>query len=244
MSNLQINGLLLGSGAPTIAVSLTETSRDGLVRQARAAKAADLLEWRADYFPSARPEDILPALAFLRQHAGKPVLFTFRSAAEGGEKPLDDDAYGQLYRAVIAQGAAGAVDIELSRGQALCRELAGQARQAGLCAVLSSHDFTATPPKEEMLRRLAEMRGLGADLPKIAVWPQSEADVLALLEACHISRQSGPLVAIAMGGLGRVSRVAAGLFGSALTFCAAGACSAPGQIDAAQMRQMLDMLYT
>lgn len=246
MSVIQIRGLPLGDGVPKIAVPLTAKNSEELLCQAAQAEAADLLEWRADHYASCRSNDILPALARLREAVGeKPLLFTLRSAGEGGEAALADEEYAALCRAVIAQGAADAVDIEWSRG-ALAGNLVTDARRAGLRTIVSSHDFSATPSEDEMLHRLAAMKALGADLPKLAVWPQSEADVLALLKICETfahQEDGSPLIAIAMGGLGRVSRVAAGLFGSALTFGAAGASSAPGQIDATQLRQMLELLY-
>jgi 3-dehydroquinate dehydratase-1 len=48
---------------------------------------------------------------------------------------------------------------------------------------------------------------------------------------------------MAMGPLGVVSRLAGEVFGSVLTFGTVGAASAPGQVDAARLRDALDLLH-
>ena len=85
---------------------------------------------------------------------------------------------------------------------------------------------------------------LGADIPKIAVMPQSKKDVLTLLAATeemaseHADR---PIITISMGKDGMISRLCGEVFGSALTFGTAGKASAPGQINVDELRQVLEM---
>lgn len=65
------------------------------------------------------------------------------------------------------------------------------------------------------------MQDLGADLPKIAVMPQSPQDVLTLLAATLTMKEkyaTRPLITMSMGKSGGVSRVTGRLFGSAMTF--------------------------
>ena len=69
----------------------------------------------------------------------------------------------------------------------------------------------------------------GADIIKIAVMARSTADVTRLLrftEDCKV-----PLVTIAMGPLGSVSRVIAPLFGSLFTYGFIHRPVAPGQLS-------------
>ena len=47
--------------------------------------------------------------------------------------------------------------------------------------IASNHDFRKTPSKEELIARMRKMQELGADIPKIAVMPQSTEDLLTLL---------------------------------------------------------------
>ena len=62
-------------------------------------------------------------------------------------------------------------------------------KENGVVIVGSNHDFAKTPEKDEIVKRLVYMKEVGADLPKIAVMPKTEADVEALLlattEAAH-----------------------------------------------------------
>ena len=91
---------------------------------------------------------------------------------------------------------------------------------------------------------LEKMEQLGADICKVAVMPHTPEDVLTLLSATEErARVSGvPLITMAMGPLGTVSRVCGELVGSCLTFGTLGAASAPGQLPAQQLAEMLELL--
>ena len=104
--------------------------------------------------------------------------------------------------------------------------------------------FVKTPPREEIISRLERMEQLGADICKVAVMPHTPEDVLTLLSATEErARVSGvPLITMAMGPLGTVSRVCGELVGSCLTFGTLGAASAPGQLPAEKLAQTLEML--
>ena len=112
--------------------------------------------------------------------------------------------------------------------------------------VASNHDFDKTPEKEELVHRLCKMQELGADIPKIAVMPQNKKDVLTLLAATeemaseHADR---PIITMSMAGTGLVSRLCGEVFGSALTFGAVGKASAPGQMNAADLNTVLNLIH-
>jgi 3-dehydroquinate dehydratase-1 len=74
--------------------------------------------------------------------------------------------------------------------------------------------------------------------------PQSIEDVQRLLAATlRASRELPiPVITMSMGGLGAVSRICGGVFGSALTFAVGAAASAPGQIAIEDVRAALDVL--
>ena len=96
-----------------------------------------------------------------------------------------------------------------------------------------------------MVRRLLFMQDeLGADILKIAVMPQSRADVLSLLAATEEAsrRAHQPVVTMSMGPLGVVSRVCGQSFGSAATFGSAKSASAPGQMDVSSLDCVLRAL--
>ena len=90
------------------------------------------------------------------------------------------------------------------------------------------------------------MQEYRADIPKIAVMPKSVADVITLLDATHTMKTQyadRPLITMSMGGKGVISRLAGEVFGSAFTFGAGKEASAPGQIQVADLRMVLEILH-
>ena len=249
-----VKGVTIGAGAPKVIVPLTGATRDALVAQAErlaalgAGVGPDVAEWRADLYDDV--EDIAAVVATGRRLAaalaGIPVLFTFRTDREGGERPLSEDCYVALLLAVVAAGVVDLVDVELMGTPERVREVVEFAHKHGAAVVMSNHDFTGTPGKDEIVARLRRMQELGADLPKIAVMPRSPADVLVLLDATYTmasQHADRPLITMAMAGDGVVSRLAGEIFGSACTFAMNGEASAPGQVPLADLRRSLALIH-
>jgi hypothetical protein len=96
-----------------------------------------------------------------------------------------------------------------------------------------------------MVSRMVAMQQAGADLPKLAVMPQSRADVLELLAATAEMTDhhpETPVITMSMGALGAVSRLCGEAFGSAMTFANPGTASAPGQVGLDVVNAVLDSL--
>jgi len=77
--------------------------------------------------------------------------------------------------------------------------------------------------------------------------PQEKSDVVMLLSATmemYDKYATGPIVTMSMSRTGVVSRVIGESTGSAITFGAAGKASAPGQIPAEKMAELLEALHT
>ena len=85
---IQIKNLTIGAGIPKICVPLTGTTREKICQEAEDAKkaAADLVEWRADFFEELmNPEACQNVLEALAEILGEtPLLFTIRTSEEGG----------------------------------------------------------------------------------------------------------------------------------------------------------------
>ena len=70
--------------------------------------------------------------------------------------------------------------------------------------------------------------------------------VLDLLSATVTYYEQGmhnPVIAMAMGGVGVISRLAGEFFGSAVTFASEGQISAPGQIPVQEAKQIIQILH-
>ena len=210
---------------------------------------ADIVEWRVDFYEDVMSTD--KVLMVITRLVGilkdKPVLFTFRTKAEGGEKDIAEDDYIKLIKEVIKQNIVGAVDVELFKGENVLEQISTYAKDYGVKVVASNHDFNKTPEKEEIKRRLILMKEKGAHVSKMAVMPQSEADVVTLLAATEeVNRENENMTVItmSMGKLGVISRLGGGIFGSAMTFGAKddASASAPGQVKVELLKGILEMI--
>lgn len=247
---VQIGALRIGEGMPKTIVPITGATAEIALQQAAAiaaSPATDLAEWRIDYLDIATDAPALTALGKRIQQAlgGKPLIVTFRTKAEGGATPISDAAYGALNAALVRGGFAQLIDVEMFRDPTVVEALVTAAHRAGVKVVMSSHEFQATPAREEIVARLLKQQALGADVLKIAVMPHDAGDVLALLDATWQVRQRSdrPLLTMAMGGTGVVSRLAGETFGQALTFGMIGTPSAPGQVEVDQLHAVLQVIH-
>ena len=250
MQTVKIRNLEIGAGAPKVIVPIVGKTREEILAKAAELKgtALDMVEWRADFCECA-PESakLLEIAEALRAALGEtPLLFTFRTSREGGEKTLALADYTELNRQIAQSGLVDAVDVEIFAGEEVAVQNIAAIHAAGAVVIGSNHDFAATPPKEEILCRLRKMQELGADIAKIAVMPHSPADVITLLDATQEMAEKyavRPIVAMSMGPLGVISRLGGEVFGSAMTFGAVGQVSAPGQIPAEQLQTVLKVLH-
>lgn len=210
-------------------------------------KAPDVLEWRVDFFePIASVSHVLQALQAIKNIAPQtPLLFTRRSVREGGQPIAIDEAQVlNLGEAVCASGQVQALDWELASPADDLRRVRAYTRAHGVQCVLSSHNFAYTPALSTLRDLFLRAEQLGADVAKVAVMPRDASDVLNLLQASHAAAQQLriPLIAMAMGPLGAITRLVGGEFGSALTFAVGASASAPGQVPIEALRSALELV--
>lgn len=224
---------------PGICVPLTGPGLSEIFEEIKACAGlpVDVLEWRADYYTG----DILQALPQIKEKAGNlPLLCTVRTKQEGGVATLSTQEYENLVGQVIDNMACDGVDIEWSCGAQRVERLSVEARERSIATIISKHDFEKTPPEQELLSVLLEMKQVGGGVPKYAVTPKSPADVIALLSATEKAFQAiGPVITMSMGNLGKMTRAAGGIVGSCLTFGSVKNTSAPGQIKVELLARML-----
>lgn len=247
---VKVRNVEIGTGIPKICVPIVGVTQGEILTAARDIKRskADVAEWRVDWyediFDSAKTEE---TLRNLRTELGEmPLLFTFRTAREGGEREIPKDAYTELNRRAARSGLIDLVDVEIFMGDDAVRAILETAHEHGVKVVASNHDFHGTPDQADIVSRLRRMQELGADIPKIAVMPQSKKDVLTLLDATEemVSEYADrPVITMSMSGTGVISRLCGEVFGSALTFGAVGRTSAPGQMRAEDLAEVLEILH-
>ncbi len=250
MKTIQLRNVTIGSGAPKVIIPIVATTEEEIILKAKALGqlSLDVVEWRADFFKDVFHLDkVLELLHSLRTVLGeKPILFTFRTKKEGGEKEIGMAEYTALNKLAARSGCVDAVDVEIFSGDAVVRENIENLHNAGVVVVGSNHDFDRTPDKEDLLYRLRKMQDMDADIPKLAVMPQSRADVLTLLcatEEMYSKYADRPIITMSMSALGGISRVCGEVFGSSMTFGSVGQVSAPGQIPADRLNIVLEIIH-
>ena len=239
----------LGEGMPKIIVPVMGGDLAAIrASAARAAQAgADIIELRIDSL-SAMPaaEEAVAACRAVRDEAGEiPLLFTLRTERDGGAGSADAAAYEALLLSVAAAGCCEAIDCELSVGDEAFERVVRAAHASGVSVIGSSHAFEGLTDMRVAAGWLLHQRALGADVCKVAVMVRDELEALdasrAMLEAAK--GLDAPVVAIAMGSAGVLSRIGAQSMGSCMTFGTAGEASAPGQIDARTLRVLLSAVH-
>lgn len=251
IETLHVKGITIGEGRPKLIVPISESLQSKVLDKARelsAVNEVDVVELRLDPLDSVADTSAIARLS--RQVydivGRKALLVTFRTKPEGGKKDIADADYCALYQEILTHGKLDLLDIEMFRNEVLVHKLVAHAHEIGVGIVMSSHDFEKTPPQEEMIRRLRLQQEKGADVLKIAASPKDAGDVLTLMNATwemYSKYARKPLLTMAMGGTGVVSRLSGELTGSAMAFGMVGKSSAPGQIDAQDLHRVLDIIH-
>lgn len=246
-----IKGLTIGDGIPKICVPMVSENLIQLKEEAALLRSLDpdIVEWRADFFREVENFDkVEEALNEIRSILNDiPLIFTFRSAREGGQLEISNEYYFELNKKIVGTGHIDIIDVELFNDQNNIKSLIKEAHGNNVFVIISNHDFEKTPSKDEIISRLRKAQELGGDIPKIAVMPKNSSDVLTLLEATNTMNEEyadRPLITMSMSGKGVISRLTGELFGSAITFGAAKKASAPGQVPVDQLRNVLNVLHS
>ena len=250
IKTVKVKNIVLGESIPKICIPLVAKTEEDFIAAAKNLEGVslDLVEIRIDHFNKVEDlESVLNLLKKIREVLIEtPLLFTFRTLKEGGEKELATENYVKLNNEVAKSKLVDIVDVELFTGDEFVKEMIEVAHENGVKVIMSNHDFFKTPSKDEIVSRLCKMQELGADIVKIALMPEKEEDVLTVLSATLDMKKNHakvPVVTMSMGGKGVISRVAGEIFGSDMTFGAVNKVSAPGQLEAGKLVEILKALH-
>ncbi len=247
---ISLKNILIGEGIPKICVPMVGKTLPDLIEEASYLQSLniDLVEWRVDFFELVENVDeVVAALNDIRIILREmPLIFTFRSMKEGGEREISLDYYFALNRTIVETGLVDLIDIELFNEESQMKGLVKHAHENNVFVIISNHDFDKTPDKEEIISRLRRAQELGGDIPKIAVMPKKVADVITLLDATTTMTEQfadRPIITMSMAGKGVISRMTGELFGSSITFASAKKASAPGQIAVEDLKDVMNLLH-
>ena len=197
---------------------------------------ADIIEWRADFLPKEAILQVAPAI--FENFAGRELLFTLRTRAEGGEIDLDSAEYVQIIKDVAQLYQPEYIDFEYFSHKDVFEEMLDFPN-----LVLSYHNFQETP--ENMMEILSELTSLTPKVVKVSVMAHTEQDVLDLMNFTRGFKTLNPeqeYVTISMGKVGKVSRITSDVTGSSWSFASLDEASAPGQISLSSMKKIREIL--
>jgi len=132
-------------------------------------------------------------------------------------------------------------------------DLAHRVRDSGLKLILTvripQEGGREVRNREEIFRRVAplsdftdvELRERASGIPKIAVRANSMEDVARLL--CIGHQEKYDKILIAMGEVGKISRIAGFVFGSVITYASLDESLAPGQIPLEETVKLRELFY-
>lgn len=247
---LDIKGCKIGEGPSKAIISVMGANLQECLDVIEEGKAngVQMFEWRGDFHddrhdPAKMVEDGRAIAAAVPEH---PLLFTFRSTSQGGQDSFSAEEYVALNKALIEAEILDIVDIETWIGDDYMIELINLAHEHGVYAMPSYHNFRGTPSVEWMIGLMEHMWDLGADIAKCATMAKNFGDALRLIQATYEVGElyaNGPMLTMAMGREGSISRLAGEYYGNDITFCALRASSAPGQVGVVQARRIMDELH-
>ena len=192
---------------------------------------ADIIEWRADFLPKELSCRQHPTI--FEKFAGRELVFTLRTRAEGGQIELSSEEYVQIIKEVAQLYQPDYIDFEYFSYRDVFEEMLEFPN-----LVLSYHNFQETP--ENLMEILSELTSLNPKVVKIAVMAHTEQDVLDLMNFTRGFKTLNPeqeYVTISMGKMGKVSRITSDVTGSSWSFASLDEASAPGQISLSSMKK-------
>lgn len=248
--DVTVRNLTIGEGKPKICVLVMGRNEAEVLEAAKKAaeSKADLIEWRADSLTEGEFDEDFhnEILAKMRGIIGEmPIIYTFRTLIEGG-KEIENEKYKDLILSVANAGITDIIDVEIFSFKLKARDIIDEIHSFTNVKVIGSyHDFEGTPDTAELVYRLSVIDNCNADILKIATMPHKKKDVMRIMTATILTYtrpNPKPIISIAMGNMGRVTRLLGGFTGSAITFASIGRSSAPGQMDIEEVREILTKL--
>ena len=251
MKSKQQQGPIQGGRCAICVPIVGPTIKDIFSQVQEAAQAkVDLIELRPDMWMKdshISEEEYIPTIVNLveevhSKYEKMPMLFTWRTLAEGGETSLSNENYGNLLQAIVDQNVVDAVDVELFAYTDTIGQIIKEAHHQGLQTVMSYHNFLSTPKVKRLYIYAERMISAGAAVIKFALMPTTNEDVLSVLQFTKELTERYPQlprITMSMGKLGQMTRTCGHVFGNCLTFGTLGQASAPGQVEVAVLKQLV-----
>lgn len=227
-------------------LSLIGKNKEDILQQIETSELehVSIVELRLDTFAHIHTETIIDEVQEIKESIeDRQLLITLRSEKEGGYFIGSDEEYANIYRKLIAFGICDYVDVEMNKGQQIVNEIVRVARKAQVQIIISHHSFEMLTI-DEMKRCLLSMSLLG-DISKLAVMSHNAMDTARILQVSamyQIEHPDNPFCIIAMGEIGKASRVFGKEFGSSYMYVCLKKPIVAGQISLTEFNQIQQIL--
>jgi 3-dehydroquinate dehydratase I len=228
MTAIKIKNLKLGT-APRV-VGIIDQPMPVARLQKFMAGGVDIFEIRADLF-SKPIDNVIDYIDTIKKSIKSPLIGTIRETDYNRANRVDWLASLSKHVDII--------DIEL--GMPEWRDVVDGVADSSTVIMVSEHDFNATPDISGLKDIVKRALKQGAKIVKIATMAKTASDVTRLMrftEDCET-----PVVTMAMGDVGKISRVVAPLFGSLFVYGYLRKPIVPGQLSALAVAKALKLYY-
>ncbi|KAK4115605.1 Pentafunctional AroM protein [Canariomyces notabilis] len=203
---------------------------------------SDAVELRVDLLESYEPEFVATQVALLRSAAEIPIVYTVRTASQGGRFPDNDyELARQLYHIGLRTGVEF-LDLELTMPDDILQEVS---ESKGPTRIIASHH----DPQGQLSWKNGSWipfynKALQyGDVIKLVGVARDIADNFALVNFKEkmLAAHDKPMITLNMGTAGKLSRVLNG-FMTPVSHPALPYKAAPGQLSATEIRQALALI--
>src|SRR6266511_1718169 len=221
-----------------ICAPITEVGPDSFLATIHEAeRIADAIELRFDYLPAESLPQLIVDLSSSIARVSKPLIFTFRPREQGGKRDLSLQDRRDFWRGLPPEivNSIAYADFEFDLVESFANELPPAPWEKVIC---SWHECAETP--HDLIARYDQMASTPAAVVKIATQANRITDCLRVFELIEHAKGKKPVIALAMGLPGLMTRVLAPARGAILTFGSLrrGAESAAGQPTVAELRDL------
>lgn len=213
---------------PVIALAVKDENLEETLKTAK-ERGIEVIELRVDQFSNMEITHIKDCLKLVKDY-GMYTLLTVRAGWEGGAVEIPDVERFEIIKNTIQ--LCDVVDIEYKAE--IRDDVIRFVKENKKMVLISYHDFEKTPDVKVIQEYIGDTSKLGADIIKFAFRANSLQDVADVLCLTNKNRDKN-IVAILMGDIGKISRVAGFVFGSVITYTYIGEAFAPGQIESADL---------
>jgi 3-dehydroquinate dehydratase/shikimate dehydrogenase len=221
-----------------ICVPITEVGPDSFLATIQEAeRIADAIELRLDYLPAEALPQLIVELTSRIARVSRPLIVTFRPREQGGKRDLTLQDRRDFWRGLPPEiiNSIAFADFEFDLVESFADEQPPAPWEKVIC---SWHDFAETP--HDLIARYDRMASSPAAVVKIATQAKRIGDCLRIFELIEHAKGEKPVIALAMGLPGLMTRALALARGAMLTFGSLrrGAESAAGQPTVTELRDL------